>query len=562
MHSQRPFSRIAAALVVGILLFPTAALAATIATQDVQDTQSGTFSSNAIQQNLGNTLGAAAVKSVAIKIGVASSTIDFLNNYILILDLCNFSYSTCQSVGTFLANTLSGTGVATFSASSPITLQANNYYRTRITLAAEDTVFGSATSTALGGGSFRQQNGTPDPNIADMAVRLCDTYTCDLTPPDTEAPVLSGTPSDIIAEATSTAGASVTYTPPTATDNIDGTDAVSCTPAPDTLFTMGSTTVTCSAADAAGNATSTTFMVGVYDTTAPALSGTPADTTVEATAASTTVTYSSPTATDLVDGAVTVSCSPASGWGFSLGSTTVTCNATDAAGNATSSAFVVGVVDTIAPMVTLNGDATVSLTVGDTFTDLGATSTDLGTPATVTTAGSVDTATAGTYTLTYSAADASGNTASTTRTVTVVEPAPPPPPPPPPSSGGNGPPIQNPSQGLPQGLTLGVETQAVQQAAAAAAEAIVQAAPPVKISAPSTPQKPAPAVEPQPASDPQPKVPPPAPATIGPWEQFDSEGSPLSAAAINANQGSSPVLPLTIGVVLLISLGALARRWM
>ena len=562
MHSQRPFSRIAAALVVGILLFPSGALADTIATQDVQDTQSGTFFSNAIRQNLNNIMGAATVKSVAIKLGTISTTTDF---YGLILELCNFNHSVCQSEGTSFSGYITA-GIATFVFGTPVVLQNNNFYRARIFLRPDDTVFGSATATALGGGGFGQQcspncASTPsdgfDPNVVDMAIRLCDSDTCDLSPADTEAPVLSGVPGDIVAEATSTAGVSVAYTLPTATDAVDGAIAVSCTPASESLFAMSSTTVTCSAADAAGNTASSTFMVGVYDTTAPTLSDIPADSSTEATAASTTISYTPPTATDLVDGAVTVSCTPASGWGFSLGSTTVTCNATDAAGNATSSAFVVGVVDTIAPVVTLNGDATVSLTVGDTFTDPGATATDLGTSTAITTAGSVDTATAGAYTLTYSAADVSGNTASTTRTVTVVEPAPPPP-----SGGGNGPPIQNPSQGLPQGLTLGVETQAVQQAAAAAAEAIVQAAPPVKISAPSTPKKSAPAVEPQPASAPQPKVPPPAPATIGPWEQFDSEGSPLSAAAINANQGSSPVLPLTIGVVLLVSLGALARRWM
>jgi hypothetical protein len=46
------------------------------------------------------------------------------------------------------------------------------------------------------------------------------------------------------------------------------------------------------------------------------------------------VTYSLPAATDLVSGSVLVSCSPASGSFFTVGTTTVTCNATDNAGNA------------------------------------------------------------------------------------------------------------------------------------------------------------------------------------------------------------------------------------
>ena len=174
------------------------------------------------------------------------------------------------------------------------------------------------------------------------------------------------------------------------------------------------------------------------DTTPPVLAGVPADSTIEATSASTTFSYTLPTATDAVDGVVSVSCSPVSGWGFSLGSTTVTCSTADAAGNATSSTFVIGVVDTTAPVVTLAGDAAVSLTVGDTFTDQGATATDPGAAVPVPTTGSVDTATAGTYTLTYSATDASGNTASTTRTITVTAPPPPPPPAPPAGGGGGG----------------------------------------------------------------------------------------------------------------------------
>jgi len=56
----------------------------------------------------------------------------------------------------------------------------------------------------------------------------------------------------------------VIYTAPTATDNIDGPVAVSCTPASGSAFGMGSTTVVCSAHDTAGNQASTSFVVGVY----------------------------------------------------------------------------------------------------------------------------------------------------------------------------------------------------------------------------------------------------------------------------------------------------------
>ena len=77
--------------------------------------------------------------------------------------------------------------------------------------------------------------------------------------------------------------------------------------------------------------------------------------------------------------------------------------------------------DTIAPIITLNGAATVTLTEGGTFTDPGATAQDnVDGTVTVTTTGTVDINTAGRYTLTYRATDAAGNTATATRTVIVT----------------------------------------------------------------------------------------------------------------------------------------------
>ena len=76
--------------------------------------------------------------------------------------------------------------------------------------------------------------------------------------------------------------------------------------------------------------------------------------------------------------------------------------------------------DTTAPVITLTGDSTVNVELGSgTYTDAGAT-TDDGVTSVVTT-GTVDTNTAGTYTITYSATDAAGNSATqVTRTVVVA----------------------------------------------------------------------------------------------------------------------------------------------
>ena len=78
--------------------------------------------------------------------------------------------------------------------------------------------------------------------------------------------------------------------------------------------------------------------------------------------------------------------------------------------------------DTISPIVTLDGDAVISLNVGDTYTEMGALATD-DTDGTVPVviSGDVNTSIPGTYTITYYAIDSAGNYSITeTRTVTVA----------------------------------------------------------------------------------------------------------------------------------------------
>ena len=76
----------------------------------------------------------------------------------------------------------------------------------------------------------------------------------------------------------------------------------------------------------------------------------------------------------------------------------------------------------VGPVISLVGASTLNLNVGDAYLELGATATDAveGT-VTATPSGSVDTTTAGTYTVTYNASDANGNAATpVTRTVVVA----------------------------------------------------------------------------------------------------------------------------------------------
>ncbi len=67
--------------------------------------------------------------------------------------------------------------------------------------------------------------------------------------------------------------------------------------------------------------------------------------------------------------------------------------------------------DTVFPVITVLGDNPATVELGGTYTDAGATS-DGG--ETVTSSGSVDTNNVGTYTITYSATDAAGNTSTAT----------------------------------------------------------------------------------------------------------------------------------------------------
>jgi HYR domain len=165
---------------------------------------------------------------------------------------------------------------------------------------------------------------------------------------DTTAPGLT-LPGTITAEATSPAGAAVSYTA-TASDIVDGAITPGCSTPSGATFGLGTTAVTCTAMDAHGNSTTAAFSVEVKDTTGPSLT-LPGTVTAQATSpAGAAVSYNA-TASDLVDGAVTPSCSPASGSTFAIGSTTVSCTATDAHGNSSGDSFSVVVTDGAAPKV-------------------------------------------------------------------------------------------------------------------------------------------------------------------------------------------------------------------
>jgi hypothetical protein len=252
------------------------------------------------------------------------------------------------------------------------------------------------------------------------------TATFTVTVVDMTPPVLT-VPSNITALATGPGGATVTYTAPIATDQVDGSVTPVCTPASNSTFALGTTTVSCAATDAHGNSSTATFTVTVVDTTPPVLT-VPANITAAATGPGGAVVTFAASATDIVDGTDPVTCSPPSGSTFAIGTTTVMCTASDAAGNASSASFAVTVADTTPPVVAVPANITTPAT-GPTGATVAysASASDIVygaiTPTCVPASDSVFAI--GSTTVTCSATDPAGNTGIATFTVTVTDTTPP-----------------------------------------------------------------------------------------------------------------------------------------
>ena len=178
--------------------------------------------------------------------------------------------------------------------------------------------------------------------------------------------------------------------------------------------------------DTAGNAAQQVVRtVTVVDTTPPVISLTgSASVTVQAGA-----TFNDPgaTASDTFEGNLTANIVVTGSVNTGvLGVYQLRYNVSDSSGNAAQERIrTVTVVDTTPPVITLLGDATVEVIVGNEFNDPGATATDSfegNLTANIVVTGSVDTNTVGTYQLTYNVADSSGNQATArVRVVNVVE---------------------------------------------------------------------------------------------------------------------------------------------
>jgi uncharacterized repeat protein (TIGR01451 family) len=243
---------------------------------------------------------------------------------------------------------------------------------------------------------------------------------------DTEPPVLT-CPTNILltADPGHCSRSNVTFVV-TATDNCSVTNLVSVPPSGST-FPVGVTTVTNTATDSSGNVGTCTFTVTVNDTQPPTITC-PVDLTVNADAgncSATGVALGSPTTGDNC-GAVTVTNdAPAQ---FPLGTNLVTWTATDNSGNTTTCQQRVIVRDNQPPTITCPTNVIVSSDAGVCF----ASGVVLGDPTAGDNCGSVTITNnapasypVGTNLVTWTATDASGNTATCVQSVIVLDTQPP-----------------------------------------------------------------------------------------------------------------------------------------
>ena len=217
----------------------------------------------------------------------------------------------------------------------------------------------------------------------------------------------------------------------TATDDVDGDITANIVVGGDTVDvdTAATYTITYNVSDAAGNAATerTRTVIVAADVVAPVITLT-GSATINIMVGD-TFTDPGATATDDVDGDITANIVVGGDTvdANTAGTYIITYNVSDAAGNAATerTRTVIVAADIVKPVITLTGNATINIMVGDTYTDEGATATDdldgdITANIEVVGVDAVDVNAADTYTITYNVTDAAGNAADeVTRTVIV-----------------------------------------------------------------------------------------------------------------------------------------------
>jgi hypothetical protein len=227
-------------------------------------------------------------------------------------------------------------------------------------------------------------------------------------------------------------GAILTYAV-SAVDTVDAAPGIDCGASPPSgaSVQVGITvTIACQATDTSGNVGSASLTFTAQDPAAPVVT-VPASKTVEANGPDgAVVTYEQPTATDLVDGPIPasdISCNRPSGATFPLGTTLVTCSATDSQGNVGGASFTITVVDTTPPVLTAPANLAIQSTTALPASDPrvkafleSATATDIADLSPEITTNAPGTFPVGNTTVVFTAEDDAGNRAEKSAVLTVT----------------------------------------------------------------------------------------------------------------------------------------------
>jgi gliding motility-associated-like protein len=282
----------------------------------------------------------------------------------------------------------------------------------------------------LASGEFFETGVTTITYVAIDQAGNASTCTFTVTVEDTEAPSIACVGNITVNSDLGVCGASVVFDLPVGWDNCEvHTLTLIEGLASGSVFPVGLTTVTFEATDLAGNATSCSFTVEVIDVEAPEVScASDIFMSNDEGACGAEVSYSLPVATDncavtevvLVEGF-------ASGDFFPVGTTTVTYAISDAAGNTSFCSFDVVITDDEVPTIVCAND----LTIGNDYGQCGAVvnyplpnAFDNCSDVTVTLVDGLPSGSffeLGSTELTFIATDASGNTATCSYTITVVD---------------------------------------------------------------------------------------------------------------------------------------------
>ena len=359
-------------------------------------------------------LGATAIDDVDANVSVAISG----NVDTLVVGQYTVTYTAIDSAGNraTLTRTVNIVDVTppniTLNGEANITLEQNAVY-TELGATALDGVDGNVSVTITGTvdtsivGSYTiiytAQDNAGNESNSTRAITVID-----VTPP---VITLNG-------EINSTLEQNAIYTElgATAVDAVDGNVTVEISGNVDTS-TVGNYIITYSAVDNASNEANITRTITVIDVTSPVITlNGKANMTLEQ---NTNYNELGATALDAVDGNVSVTIIGDVDTSI-VGSYTIIYTAQDSVGNESNSTRTITVIDVTPPVITLNGEANSTLEYDDIYEELGATATDNSDAnVSVEISGMVDTSVEGSHTVTYTATDSSGNTATVIRTVTI-----------------------------------------------------------------------------------------------------------------------------------------------